>query len=560
MSKKTFIAILSILWATSAFAQNLKLDELLLFQKKSLSYVEDYLSRRGWELHRTSINNADYFGDLFTNYNAITWSYNKNRWNDKAEAWFYLYKYDDFDNAITYQMGKERFAQLKTELQNSTVYKLIQTKAVDEGLETRYKGNNLEIILKQYYQNGESRYSDVPVHYLITIFNYKEIEQQIKLAQERIQREHEEQLRIEKEEQMREEQYQNFIRQAENFEINKKYSQAKLAYQNALTVRPEEKDIQNKIVKIDKILQFLNERQNKTYDYKESFYFDYESINSGNISDIKAILFNEKNLTPTKITITANIDTIGVTTTDFVSTISDTKLNEKLKKISDNIKLKQPSMNGYTVLAKAVFEYTISTDEAIIKVNKNANGFESDAPKFSAYRSDISNALYSAPMGKFAFQFNKATINGNDYVEVKLLKYNGTGGSSNAFLSLLVPGLGDHKVTYGKKSGVGTALWTYGLIGTGVGLKFYSNSEYKKYQSATEQTAMDEHYQAANYSNQAFYACVGTGALIWLYDIIWVWKTGAENAKAAKAYKNSHLGVYYQPDLNATGLSYTINF
>lgn len=71
---------------------------------------------------------------------------------------------------------------------------------------------------------------------------------------------------------------------------------------------------------------------------------------------------------------------------------------------------------------------------------------------------------------------------------------------------------------------------------------------------------MDEHYQAANYSNQAFYACVGTGALIWLYDIIWVWKTGAENTKAAKAYKNSHLGVYYQPDLNATGLSYTINF
>ena len=191
MSKRTFIAVLGILWATSTFAQNLKLDELLLFQKKSLGYIEDYLSRKGWELHRTSIDKTDYFGDLYANYNAITWSYNKNRWNDKAEAWFYLYQYDNLDNAVTYQMGKERFAQLKTELQNSSAFKLIKTEAVDEGLETRYRGNNLEIILKQYHQ---SSYSDVPIHYLITIFNYKEIEKQIKLAQERRQREYEEQL------------------------------------------------------------------------------------------------------------------------------------------------------------------------------------------------------------------------------------------------------------------------------------------------------------------------------------------------------------------------------
>ena len=146
MSKKTIIAVLGILWATSTFAQNLKLDELLLFQKESLGYIDDYLTRKGWELHSTSIDNFDYFGDLYANYSEITWSYNKNKWNDKAEAWFYLYQYDNLDNAITYQMGRT-FAQLKTELQNSSAFKLLKTEAVDEGLETRYKGNNLEIIL-----------------------------------------------------------------------------------------------------------------------------------------------------------------------------------------------------------------------------------------------------------------------------------------------------------------------------------------------------------------------------------------------------------------------------
>lgn len=557
MSKKTIIAVLGILWATSTFAQNLKLDELLLFQKKSLGYIEDYLTRKGWELHRTSIDNFDYFGDLYANYSAITWSYNKNKWNDKAEAWFYLYQYDNLDNAITYQMGKERFAQLKTELQNSSAFKLLKTEAVDEGLETRYKGNNLEIILKQYHQ---SSYSDVAVHYLITIFNYKEIEKQVKSAQERRQREYEEQLRIEREKQMREEQYQNFIQQAENFERLKNYSQAKLAYQNALTVKPEEKSIQKKVAEIDKILQFLNERKNKMYDYKEHFRSDYESINNKIVSGIKTILFNEKNLNPAKITITASIDTIGITTTDFVATVSDTRLKEQLQQISDNIKLKQPTMNGYTVFSKAIFEYTISADEAIIKVSKNANGFDSDAPKFNAYRSEISNALNSAPMGKFTFQFNKATINGKDFVEDNLLKYNGIGGPSNAFLSVLVPGLGDHRVSYGKRKGIGVAVSTYGLIGAGVGLKLYSNSEYKKYHAATEQSAMDKHYQSANYSNQAFYACIGAGAIIWISDIIWVWSKGAQNKKAQKLYEKSQLGFYYEPNFNATGLSYSINF
>lgn len=556
MSKKTIIAVLGILWATSTFAQNLKLDELLLFQKKSLGYIDDYLTRKGWELHSTSIDNFDYFGDLYANYSEITWSYNKNKWNDKAEAWFYLYQYDNLDNAITYQMGKERFAQLKTELQNSSAFKLLKTEAVDEGLETRYKGNNLEIILKQYLQ---SSYSDVALHYLITIFNYKEIEKQVKSAQERRQREYEEQLRIEREKQMREEQYQNFIQQAENFERLKNYSQAKLAYQNALTVKPEEKSIQKKVAEIDKILQFLNERKNKMYDYKELFRSDYESINNKIVSGIKTILFNEKNLNPAKITITASIDTIGITTTDFVATVSDTRLKEKLQQISDNIKLKQPTMNGYTVFSKAIFEYTISADEAIIKVSKNANGFDSDAPKFNAYRSEISNALNSAPMGKFTFQFNKATINGKDFVEDNLLKYNGIGGPSNMFLSVLVPGLGVKGVTGGSKSGLSRTLWSYGFIISGVGCKLWSMSEYDKYHSATDQTSMDEYYDNANLLNKSFYVLTATGAVIWLYDIIWVANKGFQNKKEQRRYKQN-ISFYYEPNNQMLGLNYKIKF
>jgi hypothetical protein len=163
--------------------------------------------------------------------------------------------------------------------------------------------------------------------------------------------------------------------------------------------------------------------------------------------------------------------------------------------------------------------------------------------------------------GDYVLNLNRTTINGkNTYDNSVVTKYHNTGGASNAWLSLLVPGLGDSRVTYGKDSGVGTALLVYGLIGTGIGLKFHSNSEYEKYHAATEQTVIDKHYKSANHSNQAFYACVGAGALIWIWDIIDVATTGAKNTKAAKAYKQSHFGVYHQPDFNASGLTYTINF
>ncbi|MCL2041822.1 MAG: hypothetical protein FWG84_07280 [Bacteroidales bacterium] len=142
-------------------------------------------------------------------------------------------------------------------------------------------------------------------------------------------------------------------------------------------------------------------------------------------------------------------------------------------------------------------------------------------------------------------------------IEGKVAEYKDTGGPSNAWLSLLVPGLGDHRVTYGKKSGLSTALWSYGLIATGVGLKFYSISEYKQYHAATEQSEIDTHYDAANISNQLFYLCVGAGAAIWIYDVIWVWNKGAQNKKA---WQKSQLGFYYTPEFGASGLTYTFKF
>ena len=165
----------------------------------------------------------------------------------------------------------------------------------------------------------------------------------------------------------------------------------------------------------------------------------------------------------------------------------------------------------------------------------------------------------NAPYGKYTFDINKTTINGQSYNDNKIIKAS-THGAENALLSLLVPGLGDHRVSYGKRKGIGVALSTYALIGGGIGLKVYSNREYKKYHAATTQDAMDNHYRNANYSNQAFYGCLVAGGIIWLSDIIWVMVKGAQNTKAMKAYRQSHLSAYYDPNTQAACLYYTLNF
>lgn len=130
-------------------------------------------------------------------------------------------------------------------------------------------------------------------------------------------------------------------------------------------------------------------------------------------------------------------------------------------------------------------------------------------------------------------------------------------GPANLFLSVLVPGLGDWNVTKREHNGVGKMLWSYGLILSGVGCKLFSDSEYKQYHIATDQTAMDTHYTNANDANYAFYGLVATGLAVWVYDIIWVANKGSQNTKERDKNK---LSLIYDPSNQMLGLNYKIKF
>jgi tetratricopeptide (TPR) repeat protein len=350
-------------------------------------------------------------------------------------------------------------------------------------------------------------------------------------------------------------------KEADQLFVSKQYEKAKEKYAAALAIKPNYKTdfINIKIKEIDDFQVFLEERTYTQYDYKDIEPNDYIAKNEYIENEFHKNLYaTGETLPTTTISIVYEVDTLGITVSNYTSSGRNGNLNTLLDRLTKDIKLKSCYVKSYAINARAEFNYTLEYySHGMVTVTKNTKGTIAKNDNFDAYRARIDRDLLSAPFGKYVFDVNTTTINGRKYHDNKLLAINRTGGPSNVLLSLLVPGLGDHRVTYGKKNGLGVMFTTYGLIGAGVGLKFYSNREYAKYHAATEQEAMDDHYKKANTTNQVFYGCVVAGSIIWISDIIWVWSKGAKNAKT---YRRSHWSFYYEPDLQATGLSYTVNF
>lgn len=567
---------------------------LELVKSNDFGYIDKFITNRGWVFESTSNTEVE----------ESIWSFDKSEYySDRAKAWLHFENYNELGGMITYIVANdEAIDKMEKSITANGFIKVENTKTVERGLQTRYQTSQYELIMTKLKKSSSDEGADI--RYMFELFDYKKVEKALQEKAEAEQRAKEEEERLAKEKRIKEEKYSTAVKNAENalseknylqsekyynealsiypekvdfittqikevkqaeidekydnavsqgdeYFTEKKYDLAKEYYQKALQINPEKASAVNtKIKKVENISVFLIERKTKIYNYSETNNPEYKRIDNQIFEKIKATLEEEKNIESQTITITFDIDTLGKTTCNIQPSIN----NKPLKKLINDIALSQATLNGWNVMAKAIYSYTFSAETSVDAYKKNVKGT-------SPYNYTVNSLInYNDPYGKYIIHLQKIQINNKTFTDNKVLKYIETGGAGNVFLSILMPGLGDHKVTYGKKTGVGTTLFTYALIGGGIGLKFYSINEYKKYHIATEQTAMDLHYSRANYANQAFYTGVIVGGAIWLYDIIWVLNKGAKNQSEHKTFRQSHFGLYYNPDVNATGLTYTLKF
>jgi hypothetical protein len=163
--------------------------------------------------------------------------------------------------------------------------------------------------------------------------------------------------------------------------------------------------------------------------------------------------------------------------------------------------------------------------------------------------------------GDFYLQNTVVSVDNDTRSGFNLVKYNGTGGPANVFLSMIIPGLGRHRVTYGEQSGVGTTLFFFGSLGATIGLRYWSLHDNPL--NVNNNLDMKDFFKVGKYTKESFegmekgqpkrifyytsYAFAGLAAVIYVSDVLYTLIRGSVNASRQAKYKKWCMGAYYEP-------------
>ena len=169
-SNLSIVFLLNIILAflsSEISAQSLTLDQLILFQKKDVSEINDILVSKGWVFSNSTDETDD-------NYGITKWSYDKNKWEEgKAQAWLTQSFAEDCPSRIVYQISsKQVYVAIK---QSITSYgmKKIESKVGENIISTVYQGKNYIVRIESLI--GESNDNSYYIFSIFTKDDYEEM-------------------------------------------------------------------------------------------------------------------------------------------------------------------------------------------------------------------------------------------------------------------------------------------------------------------------------------------------------------------------------------------------
>jgi hypothetical protein len=306
-------------------------------------------------------------------------------------------------------------------------------------------------------------------------------------------------------------------------------------------------DNYNSILLLDKSNVYASERIKQILEIKNilakrsTTVFSYKSTNKNDLIQFQNLLLDNMKLQINKykegslnLNYLISFDTLGnnLSAVKNIST-SLTGYSTNLSNITSNGILKPSSEGGYFLASQEnlTFDVKWSTTKNLFKSNSKGI-FQNEYPNQNL--NSVESFINKQPFkyGKYIFEIKNKEVNGKSYSNINLVKYK-TVGPEAALFSMLMPGMGTLKVTYGKK---GWGRFTCFLLSSGlaIGSKLYSDAQYKSYLGATSQANIDKYYNNANISHKIAFISGGISATIYLYDIIWVISKGAKNIKDSK--------------------------
>ena len=144
--KRCFCLITIVLFILTSNAQYLSITDLTnICGKSTYEQAATILTQKGWAFYESKT------GRWFdgSTYRCTIWSHSRNEWDgEKAQAWFYLYCYDNKICAINYQMFNDNhFAKMDAQI-GSAGFKFIKTEYKDNNPVMNYSSSQFVMTVK----------------------------------------------------------------------------------------------------------------------------------------------------------------------------------------------------------------------------------------------------------------------------------------------------------------------------------------------------------------------------------------------------------------------------
>ncbi|MBF25692.1 MAG: hypothetical protein CMP49_04155 [Flavobacteriales bacterium] len=322
-----------------------------------------------------------------------------------------------------------------------------------------------------------------------------------------------------------------YLDQGSNYYNAEKFQLSLDSYQKVLVIDSTNEIALIKIIELEEILNIVNNRE-KVYSYKNLDKNSYQTVISRLESKLNTVI-DESNNGYVNFFLSISFDTLGNNLTTF-NINENSKISEIHKnsifQVLDEIKnsLQATKIKSHYVKSEETINTTIdwNTNKYHVKYSE----FNITPPQTRIIENKIRNkGLY----GKYEISKKKKQLNGvNTYNDLTISNFQVEGSPSDALYSLIIPGLGSQKTTYGKY-GKKTLQRLIPLIAITVGAKTISNKQYEKYSSSTNSADLSLYGESADLWHRIYLGGLSLSTTVYLNDIRRALINGFKNKKVA---------------------------
>ena len=322
-----------------------------------------------------------------------------------------------------------------------------------------------------------------------------------------------------------------------NYFNNKKFEKAIDSYNSILQIDNANVYATQKIKEIHEIKNILTKRKTNIFSYKETNSLDFSLFKTDLLYDINSKINNSSN-GYIDLNYKISFDTLGQNHSSIIK-INSSINNYDAFLTSISKKTLKPSIEGGYFLAtneNIKFDLKWESKKTTFKYSSKKGIFQSHN-NINLNVGNIENYINAQNFnyGKYIFEIKNKVSNGNSFDDIKLIKYK-MAGPGSALYSILMPGMGTLKVTYGTK---GWGRFTFFLLTSCLAItsKLYSDEQYINHEKAAPGTEKEKYYENYTLGYNSALISGSIAATFYLYDILWVFSKGIKNLKESKSLR-----------------------